>query len=243
MVPVISIDWTDSPFLTTNNQAILQESTLYFKRELPYDRLLLYYYDRPTPWSVRRKELLPVLENVRNIPLGIEDTKYTDLKMRRRVAEKDIDIFFAGTITNTQRHKGLEILSDFALRTSWNVIIKESLPFDEYCEMIARSKITISIAGGGWDCFRHYEAVALGSLPVMNRPTIDAVWWHPMPEEIFFENNFANFTTRLEQLLADDRLRQTCFETLETRVEGHMLHSKIIEYIIKTSLEKLSPSL
>mgnify|MGYP003597527889 CR=1 FL=1 len=106
--------------------------------------------------------------------------------------------------------------------------------------MIARSKITISIAGGGWDCFRHYEAVALGSVPLINKPTVDAVWWHAMPEAIFFENTFSNFIARIEQLLNDAQLRQMCLATLEQQIEKHALHSKIVEYIVNTSLEKLS---
>lgn len=237
--PVIVVDLTDSPLLTPKDQRVLRDCSLYFKREVPFDRLFLYYQDRPAPWTTRRKELLPILEKVQNIPLGIEDAKYAALK-QQRVTVQDIDVLFVGEITNTLRKTGMEHLQELASNSQWNIVITRGLPFDEYCRMIARSKITVSIAGGGWDCFRHYEAVALGSLPLMNKPTIDAVWWHPMPEEIFFENTFVNFRSRIEQLLTNDSLRTSGFEQLEQQVEHRMLHSKIIEYIIKTSLEKLS---
>ncbi len=233
--PVIAIDWTDAPMLTTNDQRVLRDCSLYFKRELPFDRLFLYYQDRPVPWTTRRKELLPILEKVRNIPLGIEDAKYAALKQQRAAAQ-DIDVLFIGEITNTLRQTGMEQLQAFASTDRWNIVIQQGLPFDEYCRMIARSKLTISIAGGGWDCFRHYEAVALGSLPLINKPTIDAVWWHSMPEEVFFENTFSNFIARIEQLLNDAQLRQMCLATLEQQIEKHMLHSKIVEYIIQTAL-------
>lgn len=238
-IPVVTIDWSDTAFLTGLNQKLLRESALYFKRELPFDRLFLFYHDRPAPWSFHRQELLPVLDKVHGIPLGIEDGKYYDLKSRR-VSEQDIDVFFAGSITNTQRKTGLERLKKIVSETSWNIVIEDSLSFEEYCAMMARSKITISIAGGGWDCFRHYEAVALGSLPLMNKPTVDAIWWHSMPEDIFFENSFANFTTRIEELLQNVPLRQGCLDILEQQVEDHMLHSKIIAYIVQTSLKELS---
>lgn len=237
--PVIVIDLTDSPMLTPNDQRVLRDCSLYFKREVPFDRLFLYYQDRPAPWTTRRKELLPILEKVHNIPLGIEDSKYAALK-QQRVAVQDIDVLFVGEITNTLRKTGMEHLQELASNSQWNIVITRGLPFDDYCHKIARSKITVSIAGGGWDCFRHYEAVALGSLPLINKPTIDAVWWHIMPDEIFFENTFVNFRSRIEQLLTNHSLRTSCFEQLEQQVEHRMLHSKIVEYIIKTSLGKLS---
>ena len=112
--------------------------------------------------------------------------------------------------------------------------------FDEYCRMIARSKITVSIAGAGWDCFRHYEAAALGSLPLMNRPTVEAVWWNDLPEEIFFENHFSNFTTRLETLLADAALRNHALAAIETMIQKHALWSKIVNDILETSLKECS---
>ncbi|PID60301.1 hypothetical protein CSB45_00510 [candidate division KSB3 bacterium] len=237
--PLTAIDLSDPFFLTQKDQKILQASSLYFKRELPFDRFFLYYQNRPAPWSLRRKELLPVLDKVYGIPLGIEDTKYRQLK-EQRVATQEIDVLFAGEITNTLRRTGLNLLQTWAAESSWNIVTKSSLSFQDYCDTIARSKITISIAGGGWDCFRHYEAPALGSLPLLNRPTIDAVWWHSMPKEIFFENTFENFRERIERLLEDDALRQRCFNILEHQIEEHMLHSKIIEYIIQTSLDSVS---
>ena len=238
LAPVIAIDWTDSPMLTPNDQRVLRDCSLYFKRELPFDRLFLYYQDRPTPWTTRRKELLPLLEKVHHIPLGIEDSKYAALKSQRTAAQ-DIDVLFLGEITNTLRKTGMEQLQAFASRSQWKIVIKQGVPFDEYCRMIARSKITISIAGGGWDCFRHYEAVALGSVPLINKPTVDAVWWHSMPEAIFFENTFSNFLARIEHLLNDDQGRATCLATLEQQIEKHMLHSKIVEYIIQTALKNV----
>ena len=38
--------------------------------------------------------------------------------------------------------------------------------------MCARSWLVWSPEGLGWDCFRHYEAAAAGSVPVINVPSI-----------------------------------------------------------------------
>lgn len=259
--PIVAIEMADLSYLTLENLEILRESCFYFKREIPYNRFALFTVRHFTSkgrefinqeitndsnqksilgsWKEKQGLLHHLIEKVHSIPLGIENSKYAALK-QQRAATQDIDVLFLGEITNTLRKTGMEQLQEFASRSCWNIVIKQGVPFNEYCCMIARSKITISIAGGGWDCFRHYEAVALGSVPLINKPTIDAVWWHSMPEEVFFENTFSNFTARIEQLLNDEQLRKTCLATLEQQVEQHMLHSKIVEYIVSTSLEKLS---
>ena len=238
-LPLVVVDISDAVCLQAPNRRLFEESSLYFKRELPYDRFFLYYPDRPAPWSAKRKELLPAFEKIHGIPLGIEDDKYTQLKAQRKPLQ-DIDLFFSGAITNTLRETALTRLQELSSTTSWNIVIRDTVPFQEYCELIARSKLTVSIAGSRWECFRHYEAVALGSPPLMNEPTIDAVWWQSVPEELFFENTFANFIERIQLLLADDALRQRCLKILEQQIEQHMLHSKIVEYIVRTSLEQFS---
>lgn len=259
--PIIVVEMADLAYLTLENLELLRECTAYFKREVPYNRFALFTVrhfsqearefirqevaasssQKPVigSWKDHQGKLLHLVEKVSNIPLGIADKKYAELKTQR-VLRQDIDVLFVGAMTNTMRMRGQQLVQELAANSSWNIVLEESLPFEDYCRMVARSKITISIAGGGWDCFRHYEAVALGSLPLINKPTIDAVWWHPMPEAIFFENTFVNFRSRIEQLLTNDSLRKTCFEILEQQVEHHTLHSKIVEYIINTSLEKLS---
>ncbi len=236
-VPVAAVDFNDWTCLTPGDQKILQDSSFYFKRELPFNRYFLYYQKRPAPWSEWRKKLSQGLDKVHNIPLGIEDEKYFQLK-KQRAETQDIDIFFCGEATSTPRLKAVQILQEMAASTSLNIVIDEKLPFEEYCEKTARSRITLSVSGGGWDCFRHYEAVALGSVPFIDRPTVDAAWWQHLPADIFFENTFENFRDLLEKLLNNEQRRETYLDQIEKQVEAHMLHSKIVEYIVHTSLGK-----
>ena len=230
-LPVAVADLADAPFLTPAGQEQLAACTAYFKRELPFDRLFLYYQQRPAPWRQRRLELLPVVEKVRGIPLGIEDDKYAALK-NRRAAQQDIDVLLTGTVTSTLRQAGLKHLQAWAATRARKVEIGDSLPFGDYCARMARSKVTLSISGGGWDCFRHAEAVALGSVPFMNRPCIDAPAWQDLPEAVFFDNTFRDFGERLDALLADDQLRADCRAQLEARVESTMRHSQVVAAIL-----------
>lgn len=234
-LPLAVVDLADAPFLTRAGQRQLAACTAYFKRELPFDRLFLYYQQRPAPWRERRKELLSIAAKVRGIPLGIEDDKYAALRAQR-TAQQDIDVLLVGSRTNSMRQAGLEHLRAWAAQRPARVEIHESLPYDEYCRRMARSKVTISIAGGGWDCFRHYEAAALGSVPLMNRPTVDAVRWHDLPADLFFDNTFCDFGVRLDALLADAGLRRDGLAKLEGMIEAHALHSRMAEYTVQATL-------
>lgn len=232
--PVVGIENRDAVCLSFRNRKIFEHSALYFKRELPYDRLFMYYPKRPEPWDAWRKKLLREFDKVRAMPLGMEDDLYADLKSRRR-ATQDIDVFVSGKITNTMREEAARRVQAMGDRMGRNVVLSPSVPFDRYCELVARSKVTISVAGYRWECFRHYEAIALGSIPLMNRPTVDAAAWRGLPAEVFFENTFEDFDARIEALLADAKLRATCLQALETRVETRMLHSRVIEYILQNA--------
>ena len=231
------IDLDDWICLPPSGQKLLQACSFYYKRELPYNRFFLYYQQRPAPWRLWREKLAPICAKVRNIPLGIEDKKYSALKKLRK-NEQDIDIFYCGQSTSTIRITALKHLKELAATTSWNIVIVDDLPFSEYCATVARSKITLSVSGGGWDCFRHYEAVALGSVPLMDAPTVDAFWWNKAPTELFFTSTFKNFWIKIENLLSDSDLRNKCFVKLENVIESNMLHSEIVKYIIHSSIDE-----
>jgi len=215
--------------LSIRNRMILEHSFLYFKRELPFDRFYLYSNNRPSPWKKFKNSILPTLNKIHGIPLGIDEDKYYDLKRNRRY-QKDIDLFVSGEVSNTLREKANNLIISSNKLKKWNIVLKKSVPFKEYCELTARSKVTLSIAGSRWECFRHYEAVALG---------FDAVGWHEMPEEIFFENTFNNFENRLEELLSNNELREDCFKILEEKIENCMFHSHIIKNIVETTMREL----
>ena len=234
-LPVAAVDLSDVPFLTPASQQWLEASSVYFKRELPFDRLFLYYGQRPAPWRKRRLDLLSMVAKVQGLPLGIEDEKYVDLKRRRR-PEQDIDVLFAGSPTSSLRQAACAHLRRWAAGTTYRVEIHESLAYSDYCDRMARSKVALSVSGGGWDCFRHYEAVALGSIPLMNQPYVDATHWRGAPKEVFFENTFENFESQLEALLADDGLRRRCLAELERRIEAGARHSRMTEAIIAATL-------
>jgi hypothetical protein len=203
----------------------------------------MYYPDRPAPWKQWRQKLMPMFDKVHGISMGIEDEKYADLKARR-VMEQDIDVLITGVISNSTRQVAEKRLRAMQQAGSLRIVIAESMPFDEYCDLVARSRVTVSIAGSRWECFRHFEAVALGSVPLMNRPTVDAVSWDLAPDAVFFENNFSNFESRIETLCRNEGLRTECLNRLRVLIETKMLSSRVLATIVATAADARStPSL
>lgn len=237
-VCLVAIENCDAACLMPGNLKIFEVSALYFKRELPYDRFFMYYPNRPAPWKKWREKLLPQFKKVYGLSMGIEDQKYFDLKNRRNSIQ-DIDVLISGVYSHTARKEAVDRLRDMQKTSCLKIVIADSMPFDDYCNVVARSKVTLSIAGSRWECFRHFEAVALGSIPLMNRPTIDAVNWDNAPDQVFFENNFNNFETRIKQLTVLDGSRERILRNLEELIETNMLSSKIIDFIINTSQSRL----
>lgn len=236
-LPIVAIDAWNASYLRDNDINTLKLCSLYFKRGAPYNHFLLHHQFRATPCE---PETIELIKKIWPIPLGITDKKFYELKSHPR-QQQDVDVFWAGRMTSTLRISALKRLHELAAKKQWNIVILEkNLPFQEFCDMVARSKITLSVEGKGWDCHRHYEAVALGSVPLINKPTIDAVWWHHMPPAIYFDNDFSNFDVQLEQLLNNDALRIRCVQEMEEKIETHMLWSKIIDYILDMSMQKIA---
>ena len=233
--PVAAIDLGDYRLLNQYSRDILKDVSLYFKRELPYNRYQLYVPEKPAPWSYWQTNLIKDLIKIRNIPLGIEDNKYYHLK-KNRSNLKDIDVFYCCNDSSTLRIRVKHLLKTIRDSSPWNIHIDDNLTFEEYCNKMARSKVTISVSGGGWDCHRHYEAVASGSLPFIDRPVVEMIWWGSAPNSIFFEKSLDDMEERLDILLRSDDRRLSDFETLEKHVEDNMLHSKILTSIIEYSL-------
>ena len=53
----------------------------------------------------------------------------------------------------------------------YRIVIEEShLPFAEYLSLMSRSWLTLSPQGYGYNGFRHYESMLVGSVPLINLP-------------------------------------------------------------------------
>jgi hypothetical protein len=60
-------------------------------------------------------------------------------------------------------------------------IINNKINFNSYCNDLVRSKYTISPIGNGFDCHRTWEALYLGSIPIIEKNNYYNEIYHDMP--------------------------------------------------------------
>jgi len=84
--------------------------------------------------------------------------------------DKQHDVFFAGGTTIRERRKVNVFEEELARRNVKFYWPRERLDFNEFTKTVAYSKIAWSPEGTSWQCWRHYEALFYGAIPLINKP-------------------------------------------------------------------------
>jgi glycosyltransferase involved in cell wall biosynthesis len=172
--PLAVLDLEDVPYIDPSRFFLLDRAQLYFKRELPPDRWRVFtrsgHAELPTPRFRKLPRFTARVAKLRPTSLGLP----LDFVPAILPGEKTADVFFAGLVegSSTIRAAGLRELLALRDRGVTVDIPEGRMPRDEFYARCARAWLTWSPEGLGWDCFRHYEAPACGSVPVINRATI-----------------------------------------------------------------------
>lgn len=166
--PIVGLDFNDRIPLTRKGLRLLDRSLLYFKRELPVvrDRLL-----PPRATAQDRALLERNLWKLRPISIAIGRRRIVDAP--DPLPPKRSDLFFAGSVANKNRIDGLPLLHKMRAMGVQVDLAEARLDRATYLRRCAEARLVWSPDGVGWDCFRHYEAGAMGSVPVMSRPWIE----------------------------------------------------------------------
>lgn len=240
--PLAVMDLEDSPIINRSAFFLLDRCQAYFKRELPTDYWRLFiasgHAGFPTPRFRRNQRYAEGLKKVRPLSLGLPHGSLEELPDGPR--EKTADVFFAGRVDGmTVREHGLAEL--LALRNKGvRVDIPEApLPRKEFYERCARAWLVWSPEGYGWQCFRHYEALGCGSVPVISKPTIEQA--HPLKHgehALFYGVEPGELTRIINAALADkDKLRDVA-KAGRAHVLAHHTPRAMAEYVIETTLGK-----
>ena len=122
-------------------------------------------YRRSAKWKTRIGRLRPI-----SLPQYRFDATWRDAPF----PEKTHDLFFVGAVdgNSTVREAGLAELERLRAQGVRIDQPTERLPYDAFMERMSRSWLAWSPEGMGWDCYRHYEAPIVQTVPVMNNPTI-----------------------------------------------------------------------
>jgi hypothetical protein len=206
--PLVVLDYDDYPLIERSTLFLLERCQLFFKRELPIDRwqvflktvhsrLPTYRFRKETRWEKLIEKLRPVSLG---LPLSADPGGYP------QPTEKTTDIFFSGRVEGSSwiRKVGaseLASLSDAGVRVD---APQQRLSPGEFYSRCAAAWLVWSPEGYGWDCFRHYEALACGSVPIINYPTIER--HRPLVEgehAVFYSGEAGSLTSAVLDALAD----------------------------------------
>ncbi len=148
-LPFILRDVSDFPDLDESGSKLFPGAALYSKREVLEEDL----HSVSTP---------PLVYT----PMPLELEPYDSVGP----VEKKVDVFYAARLNSDLRreaHRVLEALSQGGVTVD---MPEERLDFAAYLRRMSAARLVVSPRGQGEHCYRHYEALLLGSVPVINRP-------------------------------------------------------------------------
>jgi hypothetical protein len=240
--PVVVIDHEDLPVINRSNLPLLDRSVLWFKRELPPDHWRVFsktaHPQLPTPRFRSAARHLAWVKKLRPLSLGLPMNTEDLLPLAPRT--KTADVFFSGRIdgSSTLRERGLIELEALAAR---GVVVDRPsapLPRPEFYARCAAARLVWSPEGLGWDCFRHYEALACGSVPLINLPTIDrhapliggehAIYYDPEP---------GGLTAAILAALADPPALDRMAAAGQAHVMANHTPTAVARYVVETARE------
>jgi hypothetical protein len=174
--PLVIIDNQDTAHINRTELKWLDRARFFFMRELPPNRLNLFLNMDSRCGNVvnvgRRVEISRNLSKIEPFSLGFSLQGMINLAG----SDKIYDVFYAGkNHTTTVRQHGneeLQAMKDAGLRV---FIPEKPLPREDFLKACAQSWLVWSPEGQGWNCYRHFEALMMGSVPLINYPTIECL--------------------------------------------------------------------
>ena len=176
-IPVVMLDLEDAPIVYSSNLPLLDRALLYFKRELPADRARAFLQTKAPAlpdFAMRTSELLAArIGKLRPISSGLSDGVMAAAP--RQPAQKTVDVFFAGRVAGSSslRQSGARELIGLTNRGVTVDFVTERLDLADFLRRAAAARLVWSPEGYAHECFRHYEAAAAWSVPVINTPGIE----------------------------------------------------------------------
>ena len=113
---------------------------------------------------------------------------------------------------------------------------EKPLPPAEFYARCAAAWLVWSPEGLGWDCFRHYEAPACGSVPLINQPSIDR--HQPLiggEHAIYYDPEPGGLTRAVLAALADKPALARIAAAGQAHVAAHHTPDALARYIVETA--------
>lgn len=191
---------------------------------------------RMTSWFDPACPSLRDISKLRPISLGVPDGMAGNRPIRK---DKSWDIFFAGDLHEKGfRGRLVGELQALAGKQNWKILLRERMPQGEYWKCLEFSRLCLSPPGMGWDCWRHYEAMLAGAIPVMPYPT--TLQHQPAIEGqhcFYFAPEPGGLTRCLEKALAEPERLPAMAAAGRDHVLKHHTYSKLCEYVVRETMD------
>jgi Glycosyl transferases group 1 len=239
--PIAVLDTDDLPVINRSNFFLLDRCRLFFKRELPPDRWKVFlktaHPNLPTPRFRQGRRYQAWIDKLRPVSLGLplRDAEFVPPER----TEKKVDVFFAGRIdgASSVRTRGIAELRSLRQSGVTLDIPDRRLSPAEFYHRCAAAWLTWSPEGLGWDCFRHYEASACGSVPLINQPSIER--HRPLQDQehaIYYDVEEGGLSSAVLAALGDKpRLAKMALAAQE-HVLAHHTPTALSTYVIRETL-------
>lgn len=177
---------------------------------LNHQKVIAWFSTHPCPEPYTKLHAIPLGVWVNNRSYASHQELSTLFRKLR--AHKKTGLVYANFAewADPERKKLVKLLHD----KQW-CSFRESLPFLEYFEEMANYAFTLSPRGLGIDCYRTWEALLVGSIPIVKSSWLDSIYqdlpvliindWKELTEE-FLLQKYKELTTReysLEKLSID----------------------------------------
>jgi len=238
--PLAVVDFDDPSLLFRHQELLLRHATLYFKRELPVDRWRLFtgrvVNGIPSPRYRSDRHRQALLDRLRPLPLGL--TRSDAFATVPAPREKKVDIFYRGAVAGRSSHRaqGLAELKALAAEGITLDIEGEAMSFDAFMARMAEARLVWSPEGLGWDCFRHYEAAAAWSVPLINTPPIERHAPLEDGKHCFFYDVSGGMAPRIRDALSDPARLERMAAAARAHVLANGTPEAICRYVVGAML-------
>lgn len=229
------IDLADEGTIHPRDRALFWRSDLYFKRELAdnfWHTLETVLPRGAVAGACLAPPLGPSLTGrLRPISLGIDEAA---IRPPLPAAQKAYDVFYSGSTSQVPSREAMPSILQNLRARGWRVASPgQRLEPDRYREVTANSRLCLSPGGVGWDCYRHYEVVALGSVPVFDFRSIRQTAPFRHGVDCFYVDPQDDAASRIHELLqTPDATLDSMAAAAQRRLEAHFTFKALALYIM-----------
>lgn len=200
------LDVTDHLTIHPRDGAFVRHCHLFFKRELAANRwnTLETVLPRGACAGHARQDpaCLALRAKLRPFALGIEAVTSTP---PIPAAARSHDLFYVGSADGIAFREALESVLPRLAARGWRIHAPaHRLSPEVFAEAITRSRFCLSPGGVGWDCYRHYEVAAHGSVPIFDARPLAAIEPFRHGREGFYLDPQDDLEQTLDALLRTD---------------------------------------